>query len=142
MDECPTCKRWTLSYDPRSEIQKCSNCGYEKHVKYDDYVKENNMINDLFYPSKTKRFFYFSSPSGNLTGESILFLEELAEKIKKVDVKTIEFHFYRRDFEKWIADTSNNEKVAKAISDLHDKNLHGETLRSDLYDVIVSNLKK
>jgi hypothetical protein len=142
MDECPKCKRWTLSYDPRSETQKCSNCGYEKYVKYDNYINEKNMINDLFYPSKVKQFFYFSSPSGQLTGESVLFLEELVEKIRKIDIKTIEFHFYRRDFEKWIADTAGNEELAKAISDLHGKNLYGETLRSNLYNVIVSHLKK
>jgi hypothetical protein len=142
MDECPRCKKWTLFYDPQSETQKCLNCGYEKYVKYENYVKEKNMVNDLFYPSKLKQFFYFSSPSGHFFGESVLFLEELAEKIRKIDIKTIEFHFYRRDFEKWISNIVSDEELAKAISNLHEKKLCGETLRSELYNVIVSHIKK
>lgn len=142
MDECPRCNKWTLSYDPRSESQRCSNCGYETHLKYDDYIKEKNMIKDLFYPSKAKKIFYFSSASGDLTGESVLFVEELAEKIRKIDIKTVEFHFYRRDFEKWIADVADDRELAGTISDLHAKNPCGETLRSELYTVISSHLKK
>lgn len=100
------------------------------------------MIKDLFYPSKVEKFFYFSSPSGDLTGESVLFLEELAEKIRKIDIKTIEFHFYRKDFEKWIANVADNKELAGTISGLRTKNPHGETLRSELYTVISSHLKK
>lgn len=142
MDECPKCKRWTLYYDPQRETQICSNCNYNKYVKYEDFIEEKNVINDLFYPSKMKQFFFFSYSSGHYTGESILFVEELAQKIKKIEIRTIEFHFYRRDFEKWIAHVFKNEELANAISSLRKKNLKGEPLRDELYNVIISHLQK
>lgn len=142
MDECPKCKRWTLYYDPQRETRICSNCDYKKSVKYEDFIKEKNVINDLFYPSKMKQFFFFSSSSGQYTGESILFVEELAEKIKKIEIRTIEFHFHNRDFEKWIVDVFRNEELASAISSLHEKDLKGETLRNELYNVIIFHLRK
>lgn len=142
MDECPKCKKWTLYYNPRSETQTCSNCGYEKYIKYEDFMKQKNEINDLFYPYKRKQFFRFTSPSGRYTGESILFLEELAEKIRKINIETLEHHFYRRDFEKWIVDVYKNEELAKAINSLHQKNIKGEALRKEFYNVVISHLTK
>jgi len=142
MDECPKCKRWTLYYNPQSETLLCSNCNYKKLVKHEDFIKEKDVINDLFYPSKRKKFFFFSSSAGHYTGESVLFVEELAEKIKTMEIRTIEFHFYNRDFEKWIVDVFRNERLASAISNLHEKNPTGESLRNELYNVIVSHLQK
>jgi len=142
MDECPKCKRWALYYNPPNETLVCSNCDYRKPIKYEDFIKEKDTINDLFYPSKKKKFFFFSTSPGHLTGESVLFAEELPEKIKKIEFRIVEFHFHNGDFEKWIANVFKDEKLANAISSLHGKNLQGEALRKELYNVIVSNLQK
>lgn len=142
MDECPKCRKWTFYYDPKTETKKCLNCGFEKNVKYEDFIKEKNTINHLFYPSKLKQFFIFTSSSGQPIGETILYIEEFPEKIKKIDTKTIEFHFYRGDFEKWIADIFRNKDLAEAIRSLREKHLKGESLRNELYNTFMSFLKK
>lgn len=142
MDECPKCKKWTLYYDPAIETQKCLNCGFEIYKKYEDFIKEKNTLNKLFYPSKLKQFFYFFSPSEQPTGEAVLYIEEFPEKIKKIDVKIIEFHLYRGDFEKWIKDVFKNEFLANAISELREKNFKGESLRDELYNLVMSFIRK
>ena len=47
--------------------------------------------------------FYFFTSIGNYTGENAASLEEFVRKIKEVDAKSLEFHLYRGDFEKWVA---------------------------------------
>jgi len=49
--------------------------------------------------------FYFFTSIGNYTGKSASSLEEFVKKILDVNIKSLEFHFYRGDFEKWIAET-------------------------------------
>ena len=140
MDQCPKCGRWVLYYDPRSETIKCSNCEYEEYMKHKDFVEKKNVINDLFYPSKLKKFFYFCSTSGHYTGEMVLFLEEFAQKTKTIDITTLEYHFHRGDFEKWIVDVFENEELGNAINNLHREELKGETLRNSLYNLLISHL--
>ena len=49
--------------------------------------------------------FYFFTSIGNYTGEFAISLDEFAKKILDVDVKSLEFHLYRGDFERWINGT-------------------------------------
>ena len=45
--------------------------------------------------------FYFFTSIGNYTGVNADSLEEFVKKILDVNVKSLEFHLYRGDFEKW-----------------------------------------
>jgi len=150
MDECPECNRWTLDYDPRIETQICANCGYEKHISYDDFIKEKNVVNNLLYPSrrpiaefkkakwrpKLKYPFHFYSSEGHGTGQSATSIEDFAEKIKKVDAKSLEFHLNRKDFEKWIAESLGDMELVEEINNLYKQNPVGETLRNQLYIIV------
>jgi benzoyl-CoA reductase/2-hydroxyglutaryl-CoA dehydratase subunit BcrC/BadD/HgdB len=91
--------------------------------------------------SKEKAFYFFTS-IGNYTGESAASMADFLEKIMHIDIKSIEFHFHRGDFEKWLAETIGDKKLAEQIEKLHDQKLTGEKLRDQLHNVISKRYEK
>ena len=83
-----------------------------------------------------EKAFYFFTSIGNYTGESAASLEEFIGKIKEVSTKSLEFHLYRGDFEKWIAGTLEDKELAQEIRNLQNLNLTGDILRGQLYFII------
>ncbi|MDH5712480.1 MAG: hypothetical protein OEY83_00880 [Candidatus Bathyarchaeota archaeon] len=59
-----------------------------------------------------EKAFYFFTSVGNYTGENAASLEEFAKITRKVDIKSLEFHLYRGDFERLIAETLGNIELA------------------------------
>jgi len=82
--------------------------------------------------SKESAFYFFTS-IGNYTGESATSIEDFLRKIEHIDIKSVEFHFYRGDFEKWLAETIGDKELAEQIKKLQDRNFAGEKLRSQLH---------
>lgn len=80
--------------------------------------------------------FYFFISIGNYIGESAASLEEFVEKIGEVNTRSLEFHLYRKDFEKWVAETLGDEKLAEQIKNVRDLNPTGDALRDKLYLVV------
>lgn len=80
--------------------------------------------------------FYFFISIGNYIGESAASLEEFVKKIGEVNTRSLEFHLYRKDFEKWVAETLGDEKLAEQIKNVRDLNLTGDALRDKLYLVV------
>jgi len=89
-----------------------------------------------------ERAFYFFTSIGNYTGESAASLEEFIEKIKEISAKSLEFHLYRGDFEKWIAETLEDKELAQEIRNLQNLNLTGEILRGQLYFITSKRYEK
>jgi alpha-amylase len=83
-----------------------------------------------------EKAFYFFTSIGNYTGESAASLKEFMEKINKVNVKSLEFHLYRGDFEKWITEVVEDRRLAEDISRLQKTNLQGDNLRNQLYAIV------
>jgi len=164
---CPKCDRNSVFYDPYFKIARCcyKSCGFKKKVEnedsyFDSFEKNTEeykrrmpsydlsfailrrfadayRLNGYINPMQT---FYFFSAIDHYTGESATSLEEFVEKIKKIDIKALEFHFWRRDFERWIAQSLGDKELSKEISELHIKNFSGETLRIQIHKVISRRL--
>jgi alpha-amylase len=83
-----------------------------------------------------EKAFYFFTSIGNYTGESAASLKEFMEKINKVNMKSLEFHLYRGDFEKWITEVLEDRRLAEDVGRLQKTNPLGDNLRSQLYAVI------
>ncbi len=88
-----------------------------------------------------EKAFYFFTSIGNYTGESASSLKEFMEKINEVNVKSLEFHLYRGDFEKWIAEVLEDKELAEEIRKLQKFNLVGDNLRKQLYTITLGHLK-
>jgi hypothetical protein len=68
-------------------------------------------------------------------------LKDFADKIQKIDLKSIEFHLPRRDFELWIRDLGDPE-LSKKISLIRRENLSGDTLRKEVYEAVKSRYEE
>jgi hypothetical protein len=62
-------------------------------------------------------------------------LYDFANKLAKIDVKSIEFHTGRGDFEAWFKCIGDQE-LAKVAAIVKEKKVDGEKLRSVLHDVV------
>jgi len=76
---------------------------------------------------------------GEFTGKTATSLNDLNEKLRQVDIRAINHHFKRREFEKWIRNTIGDEELARRFSRL-DRELHGEKLRNQMMTLIKTRL--
>jgi hypothetical protein len=86
--------------------------------------------------------FYFFTSIGNYTGVSASSLKEFVERINDVNVKSLEFHLYRGDFEKWIAEILHDEELAADVRRLHGFSLTGDALRNQLETTVSRRFKR
>ncbi len=89
-----------------------------------------------------EKAFYFFTSIGNYTGVSASSLKEFMEKINEVNVKSLEFHLYRGDFEKWISEVLQDEELAVEVRKLQKFNLTGDALRNQIYVILSRRLKR
>ena len=86
--------------------------------------------------------FYFFTSIGNYIGENAASLEEFVKKIGEVNVKSLEFHFYRGDFEKWVAEVLEDGELAEEIRISKNLKPVGDALRSQLYLIVSKRFEK
>lgn len=77
--------------------------------------------------------FYFFTSIGNYTGVSADSLEEFVKKILEVNVRSLEFHIYRGDFQKWVEGTLEDKALSDEIKKLQQSKALGNELRDNLY---------
>jgi len=86
--------------------------------------------------------FYFFTSIGNYTGENAASLEEFVKKIGEVNAKSLEFHFYRGDFEKWVAEVLEDRELAEEIKGLQNLKPVGDSLRGQLHLIVSKRFDK
>lgn len=104
-------------------------------------MKEESISRILRTLPREKAFYFFTS-IGNYTGESASSMKEFLEKINEVNVKSLEFHFYRGDFEKWIAETLEDGELVTEIGNLRSQNYSGTVLKEHLYNILTKHYEK
>ncbi|MHA1939331.1 MAG: DUF5752 family protein, partial [Candidatus Thorarchaeota archaeon] len=85
--------------------------------------------------------FLFFTDIGLYTGEFAPCLADFLEKLEKIPLKSIEFHFERGDFEKWIRETLGDENLANMISKIG-KSTRGEELRKTIQRMVERRLSQ
>ena len=104
-------------------------------------MKEETASRILRVLPREKAFYFFTS-IGNYTGESAASFEQFVDKTNEVNVKSLEFHLYRGDFEKWISETLEDQELAKEIENLRNQNYSGTSLRKQLYQILTKHYEK
>jgi hypothetical protein len=89
-----------------------------------------------------EKAFYFFTSIGNYTGTSASSLKEFMEKINEVNVKSLEFHLNRGDFEKWMSEVLQDTELAGDIKKLLKLNLTANSLRDQLSFTISRRFKR
>jgi hypothetical protein len=97
-------------------------------------------VSKRHYAGIEKAFYFFRSerPDG-FTGEFAVSLEQFIEKIKRIDLESLVFHFYRGDFEKWFLEVLKADKLAEEMNRLRRKNPPINELRKLLCDVVLAS---
>jgi len=62
-------------------------------------------------------------------------LPEFAEKLQKIDVKAVEFHVSRKDFEQWFQSLGDVE-LARRLGAIRDIHLRAEDLRARVHEAV------
>ena len=77
--------------------------------------------------------FRFFTAVGNYTGITAINLDEFTTKLQIVPAESVQFHFERRDFQKWIKGTIKDLELAERINGIvqepFTENLRKEILR-------------
>jgi hypothetical protein len=79
-------------------------------------------------------FHFFKAP-GDSTGKVAISLADFVEKTRTVDIRSVNFHFPRQDFEKWLRDIIGDAELSRRISRIR-KEIHGENLRSEIIQIV------
>jgi MoaA/NifB/PqqE/SkfB family radical SAM enzyme len=86
--------------------------------------------------------FYFFTSIGNYTGVSADSLEEFVKKILEVNIKSLEFHLNRGDFQKWIDETLEDKALSDEVKKLQLLKPVGNDLRDNLYLMVSRHYEK
>ncbi len=85
--------------------------------------------------------FFFFTGIGQYTGKFATSLSDFCEKIKTADLKSVNFHFQRQDFEEWIRTTIEDSDLANELNEIK-KSVQGEELRLRIYRVVEKRLEE
>jgi hypothetical protein len=86
--------------------------------------------------------FYFFTSLGNYTGQRAMSLEEFEDNIRDIKIASLEFHLYRGDFEKWMANALADKELTRRIGDLKHLQPVGNALRDQLLFTVSKRLEE
>jgi hypothetical protein len=125
--------------NPRSHVAAKNDQG-EEGIKMT--ARRRQEASRIFRKLPKEQAFYFFTSVGNYTGESAASLEEFLERIKEIDIKSLDFHLCRGDFEKWIAEILEDKELAEEILDLRDITPTRDVLRKRLVTIVSKRREK
>ncbi len=83
-------------------------------------------------------FHFFKGP-GDSTGKAATSLADFIEKMRVVDIRSVNFHFKHQDFEKWIRNILGDNELSRRINRIT-KETHGEKLRNEIIQIVKGRL--
>jgi hypothetical protein len=98
---------------------------------------DENLAKRVLSKTSPEKSFHFYAGIGQPSGVSSNNLIDLCEKIKLFDIRSVEFHAARGDFETWIHSFGDIE-LAMRMGRIREANLAGDVLRKRLYETIRS----
>lgn len=89
----------------------------------------------------THEAFKFFTDVGQDTGETTDSLTGFLKKLDDIPLKSIDFHFKRGDFEKWIREILTDRYLANRISKI-DRKTCGEELKTKIQKIVKKRLER
>ncbi|MGQ9719279.1 MAG: hypothetical protein ACUVWK_05530 [Nitrososphaerales archaeon] len=89
-------------------------------------IEANTVVEEVVLLPYDKPF-YFHTDVGRYTGMAATSIASLVEMLTKVEAQSLEFHLYRRDFERWIREVIEAPALAES---------EGEELRQELIKIV------
>jgi hypothetical protein len=102
---------------------------------------DKNVAMNILSSLPLERAFHFYYDIDHYSGVHADSLKDFVDKIQNVDLKSIEFHIPRKDFECWVSSLGDIE-LSKKLGLLLIARLSGESLRKELYETLDSRYQE
>jgi len=79
--------------------------------------------------------FNFYIDIGQPTKNTATSLEQFAKELEVVDVRSVDFHFKRADFQKWVSKTLEDIELSRRLDKIP-KDIVGESLRKKIVEIV------
>lgn len=96
----------------------------------------------ILRPVSLEKAFRFCRRIDEYLGVYANSLDDFRRKVQAVDLSSIEFHLFRKDFESWIKDGLGDSELASRIGVIRSMDLSGERLRQRLYETVESRCRE
>jgi hypothetical protein len=104
-------------------------------------VLNKNFVSRILRSVPEQEGFRFYLAVGEPTGETAVSLADFVKKLETIDVRSVNFHFPRKDFEKWIRGVIGDADLALRIGRIR-LDVKGEALRSEIMRVVKVRLNE
>jgi DNA-binding transcriptional ArsR family regulator len=95
----------------------------------------------ILHPKPPESAFRFYKEMGRSLGIEANSLQDFCDKVQKIDLRSLEFHMPRKDFENWLQHLGDAE-LAKKIAVIREQGVSGEELRQKVYEVTKSRCEE
>ena len=117
---------------PEKGLYKITELG-EKALGFKQLTKES--IISLLTPTSVEKSFHFHAGPNNYLNIYATDLKDFCRKILQVDIRSVEFHTLRRDFENWFRGLGDLE-LAKKMEFIREMGIADEELRREIYETV------
>jgi len=90
----------------------------------------------------TEKGFHFFTDIQKPTGAFATSIFDFLEQLKKVDLKSLEFHLKRNDFQKWLREVIRDDWLAEEFEKLRALELSADKLRKRLVEITEERCKQ
>jgi hypothetical protein len=107
-------------------------------------VVNKDLVSKILRSVPESKGFYFYLAIGKPTDETAVSLTDFVKKLAAVDIQSVNFHYPRRDFEKWIREVLGDAELALRLSRIGRIRLgvRGEALRSEIIRTVKVRLNE
>jgi hypothetical protein len=128
-----------ISIRPNIVKGKCGGCDVTAAPDFGQRPTSKEMASKILRRVPYKEGFHFSTGIGEHTDKTSTSLSDFMVDLQSIDLRSVEFHFLRQDFEKWIRIVLGDEELAMTIGALK-KDLRGEELRKAILIILKKRL--
>jgi hypothetical protein len=107
-------------------------------------VLNKNLVSKILRNVSEQDGFHFYLAIGEPTGKTAVSLADFVEKIEVIDVQSVNFHYTRKDFEKWIRVIFGDAELALRLGRIGRIRLgiQGEALRNEIIRTVKMRLNE
>lgn len=107
-------------------------------------VLDKDFVSKILRSVPEQEGFHFYLAIGEPTEETAFSLADFVEKMEAVDVRSVNFHYARKDFEKWIREVFGDVELALRLGRIGRIRLgiQGEALRNEIIRTVKMRLNE
>ena len=98
-------------------------------------IKKHQAVERILRTVPNEEGFNFYIDIGQPTKNIATSLEQFAKELEVVDVKSVNFHFRRADFQKWISKILEDIELSRRLDKIP-KDIVGELLRKEIVELV------